>query len=163
MPFSISFFPCNLFASPCRPRFASPWHKAARFGKTEEKSYICISKKRKSAGFSSFRVLGANYPIRTEKLSYMSVKIISKPVKICSFIIFTKCFKVKISLIFADFFSEHIFVSLIIPKSPPRAALTIANALSTLCAGKEAALTCFVTFGHRPFDFNPHVRYCWLR
>ena len=93
----------------------------------------------------------------------MTVKIISKPVKICSFIIFTKCFKVKIFLIFADFFSEHIFVSLIIYKSLHRAALTIANALSTLCAEKEAALTCFATFGHRPFDFNPHVRYCWLR
>ena len=144
-------------------RFASPWHSQARFGRTARKAYLCISRKRKSAGFSSFCILGANYPIWTEKLSYMTVKIISKPVKICSFIIFTKCFKVKISLIFADFFSEHIFVSLIIPKSPPRAALTIANALSTLCAGKEAALTCFVTFGHRPFDFNPHVRYCWLR
>ena len=92
----------------------------------------------------------------------MTVKIISKPVKICSFIIFTKCFKVKISLIFAEFFSEQIFVSLIIPKSLRRAALTIANAVFTLCAGKEAALTCFVTFGHRPFDFNPHVTYCRL-
>ena len=93
----------------------------------------------------------------------MTVKIISKPVKICSFIIFTKCFKVKISLIFAEFFSEQISLFLIIPKSLRRAALTIANALSTLCAGNEAALTCFATFGHRPFDFNPHVRYCWLR
>ena len=38
----------------------------------------------------------------------MSVKIISKPVKICSFIIFTKCFKMKISLIFAEFwFIRH--------------------------------------------------------
>ena len=47
----------------------------------------------------------------------MTVKIISKPVKICSFIIFTKCFKVKISLIFAEFFSEQISLSLIIYKS----------------------------------------------
>ena len=93
----------------------------------------------------------------------MTVKIISKPVKICSFIIFTKCFKVKIFFKIVRFISEQIFVTLIIPKSLHRAALTIANALSTLCAGKEAALTCFVTFGHRPFDFNPHVRYCWLR
>ena len=75
----------------------------------------------------------------------MTVKIISKPVKICSFIIFTKCFKVKIFLIFADFFSEHIFVSLIIPKSLHRAALTIANALSTLCAESEKALTSFTS------------------
>ena len=93
----------------------------------------------------------------------MTVKIISKPVKICSFIIFTKCFKVKVSLIFAEFFLEQIPLFLIILKSLHRAALTIANALSTLCAGKEAALTCFTILGHRPFDFNPHVRYCWLR
>ena len=38
----------------------------------------------------------------------MSVKIISKPVKICAFIIFTKCFKMTISLIFAEFwFIRH--------------------------------------------------------
>ena len=58
----------------------------------------------------------------------MSVKIISKLVKICSFIIFPKCFKVKISLIFVEFFSEQIFLSLIISKSSRKAALTIANA-----------------------------------
>ena len=47
----------------------------------------------------------------------MTVKIISKPVKICSFIIFTKCFKVKIFLVLADFFTEQILLFLIIPKS----------------------------------------------
>ncbi|MFW5583602.1 MAG: hypothetical protein ACOCN1_06555 [Bacteroidales bacterium] len=73
----------------------------------------------------------------------MTVKIISKPVKICSFIIFPMCFKVKISLIFAEFFSEQIFLSLIIPKSFRRAALTIANAPSTLCAERRTALTSF--------------------
>ena len=73
----------------------------------------------------------------------MTVKIISKPVKICSFIIFTKCFKVKISLIFAEFFSEQIFVSLIIPKLLPKVVLTIANAPRTLCAGSAKALTSF--------------------
>ena len=41
----------------------SPWHNRARFGETGCLFYLCISKKRKSAGFSSFRVLGANYPI----------------------------------------------------------------------------------------------------
>ena len=92
----------------------------------------------------------------------MTVKIISKLVKICSLIIFPKCFIVKNSLFFVEIFSEQISLSLIIYKSLNRTALTIANALSTLCAGKEAALTCFATFGHRPFDFNPHVRYCWL-
>ena len=73
----------------------------------------------------------------------MTVKIISRPVKICSFIIFTMCLKVKISLIFEDFFSEQIFLSLIIYKSLLRAALTIANAPSTLCAERRTALTSF--------------------
>ena len=73
----------------------------------------------------------------------MTVKIISRPVKICSFIIFTMCLKVKISLIFEDFFSEQIFLSLIISKSFRRAALTIANAPSTLCAERRTALTSF--------------------
>ena len=73
----------------------------------------------------------------------MTVKIIIRPVKICSFIIFPMCFKVKISLIFEDFFSEQIFLSLIISKSSRRAALTIANAPSTLCAERRTALTSF--------------------
>ena len=51
------------------PHFASRRHNWARFGGAEKKSYICISRKRKSAGFSSFRVLGG-------QLSYMSGKII---------------------------------------------------------------------------------------
>ena len=53
------------------------------------------------------------------------------------------CFIVKIFFDFIEICSEQIFLSLIIPKSSPRAALTIANALSTLCAGKETALTNF--------------------
>ena len=73
----------------------------------------------------------------------MTVKIISKPVKICSFIIFPKCFFVKISLFFVEIFSKQIFLSLIIPKSSRRAALTIANAPSTLCAERRTALTSF--------------------
>ncbi|MDY5452526.1 MAG: hypothetical protein SPG28_06555 [Alloprevotella sp.] len=73
----------------------------------------------------------------------MSVKIISKLVKICSFIIFPKCFIVKISWFFVEIFSKQIFLSLIIYKSLRRAALTIANAVFTLCAGGEAALTSF--------------------
>ena len=48
---------------------ASPWHNLEVFGETEEKSYICNSRKRKSAGFSSFRVLRG-------QLSYMSGKIV---------------------------------------------------------------------------------------
>ena len=55
----------------CRatPAFASPRHNRARFGEPEQKSYLCISKKRKSAGFSSFRVFRG-------KLSYMNGKIV---------------------------------------------------------------------------------------
>ena len=52
-----------------RPALDSPWHKRARFGEAEQKSYLCISRKRKSAGFSSFRVLRG-------QLSYMSGKIV---------------------------------------------------------------------------------------
>ena len=58
----------------------------------------------------------------------MSVKIISKSVKICSGIIFAMCFKVKIFLFFVEFFSEQISIVLIIPKSARKVALTIANA-----------------------------------
>ena len=74
----------------------------------------------------------------------MTVKIISKLVKICSFIIFPKCFIVKISLFFVEIFSEQIFLSLIIYKSSRRAVLTIANARFTLCAESQTALTSFV-------------------
>ncbi|MGM9693332.1 MAG: hypothetical protein ACI3X6_08995 [Alloprevotella sp.] len=74
----------------------------------------------------------------------MTVKIISKSVKICSLIVFTKCLKANIALIFVKIFSEQFFLSLIILKSSRKAALTIANAPSTLCAGKKAALTSFV-------------------
>ena len=74
----------------------------------------------------------------------MTVKIISKPVKICPFIVFPMCLKVKILMLFAEFFSEQIFLSLIIYKSSRRAALTIANARFTLCADSCVALTSFV-------------------
>ena len=58
----------------------------------------------------------------------MSGKIISKIVKIIALIVFTKCFIVKLFLIFVEFFSDQIFLSLIISKSSRKAALTIANA-----------------------------------
>ena len=73
----------------------------------------------------------------------MTVKITSKPVKICPFIVFPMCLKVKILMLFAEFFSEQIFVSLIIPKLSRRTALTIVNVPGTLCAPREAALTSF--------------------
>ena len=44
------------------------------------------------------------------------------------------CFIVNTSLIFAKYLKSKIPVVLIIPKSPRRAALTIANAPFTLCA-----------------------------
>ncbi len=74
------------------------------------------------------------------------MKIISKPVKICSLIVFTMCLKV---IIFSDFienFSEQLSVVLIIPKLSRRPALTIANAKSTLWAGSGTALTSFGFF-----------------
>ena len=74
----------------------------------------------------------------------MTVKIISKLVKICSFIIFPMCFIVKIFFDFIEICSEQIFLSLIIYKSSRRAVLTIANARFTLCAESLAALTSFV-------------------
>ena len=74
------------------------------------------------------------------------MKIISNPVKICSGIIFPMCFKVKIFLIFVEFFLEQIFRSLIIYKSSRHAALTIANAKMPLCAESENALTRFFVF-----------------
>ena len=67
----------------------------------------------------------------------MTVKIISKLVQICSLIVFTMCLKVKISLIFAEIFSEQIPVVLIIPKLSRRAVLTIANTLFAICAERE--------------------------
>ena len=73
----------------------------------------------------------------------MTVKIISKPVQICPFIVFPMCLKVKILMLFAEFFSEQIFFVLIIPKSSCSIALTIANAPRTLCADSYVALTSF--------------------
>ena len=84
----------------------------------------------------------------------MTVKIISRPVKICSFIIFPKCFKVKISLFFVEIFSKQISLFLIIPKSSRRTALTIANANFTFCAEREAALTSFVFLGQKIFIYE---------
>ena len=73
----------------------------------------------------------------------MSVKIISKPVKICSLIVSPRCFIVKNSLIFAGIIKEQISVVLIIPKLLPKVVLTIANAPRTLCADSCVALTSF--------------------
>ena len=73
----------------------------------------------------------------------MTVKIISKPVKICSEIIFTRCFIAKIFFDFIGICTEQILLFLIIPKSSRPIALTIANAPRTLCADSCVALTSF--------------------
>ena len=79
----------------------------------------------------------------------MSVKIISRLVKICLGIIFTMCLKVEFSSVSVEIFSEQISVVLIIPKLSRRAALTIANAAQTLCAERETALTSFALLQFR--------------
>ena len=73
----------------------------------------------------------------------MTVKIISKLVKICSLIVFTMSLKVKISSVFVRIFKERIPLRLIIPKLSRHTTLTIVNAPGTLCAPCEAALTSF--------------------
>ena len=73
----------------------------------------------------------------------MTVKIISKLVKICSLIVFLRCWIVKISSVFVRIVKERISLLLIIPKLSRRTALTIVNAPGTLCAPREAALTSF--------------------
>ena len=72
----------------------------------------------------------------------MTVKIISKPVKICSLIVSPRCFIVKNYMIFVEISTEQISIVLIIPKLSRRIALMNANAKSTLCAGSGAAV-CF--------------------
>ncbi|MFW5589700.1 MAG: hypothetical protein ACOCNQ_07065, partial [Bacteroidales bacterium] len=91
----------------------------------------------RAQAFPLFAFLGLTILYEREKLSYMSVKIISNPVKICSFIIFRRCLKVNITLIFAEIISEQISIVLIIPKLSRRAALTIANAPFTIRAERK--------------------------
>ena len=75
--------------------------------------------------------------------------MISKNVEICSLIVFPRCSKVKIYLIFAEISTEQISIVLIIPKHTRRIALTNANAKSTLCAGSGAAVCFFNKQGGR--------------
>ena len=76
----------------------------------------------------------------------MTVKIISKLVKICSLIVFTRYLEVIIFSDFIEIFKEQISAFLIILKLSRRVALTIANAKSTLCAERGTALTSFGDF-----------------
>ena len=102
------------------------------------KNHIFASAERgRAQAFPLFAFLGLTILYERKKLSYMTVKIISNPVKICSGIIFTMCFKVNITLIFAEIISEEISIVLIIPKLSRRAALTIANAPFTIRAERK--------------------------
>ena len=102
-----------------------------------EKHIFASAERGRAQAFPLFAFLELTILYERKKLSYMSVKIISNPVKICSFIIFPMCFIVKISLKSAEFFSEQISAVLIIPKLSRRAALTIANAPFTIRAERK--------------------------
>ena len=125
------------------PHFASRRHNWARFGGTEKNHTFASAERGRAQAFPLFAFLGLTILYERKKLSYMTVKIISNPVKICSFIIFRRCFKVNITLIFAEIISEQISIVLIIPKLSRRAALTIANAPFTIRAERKTRLTSF--------------------
>ena len=93
-----------------------------------EKHIFALAERGRARAFPLSAFLGQTILYERENLSYRIVKIISKGVKICSFIIFPMCLKVKIYPISIEFFSEQISIVLIIPKLSRRIALTIANA-----------------------------------
>ena len=111
-----------------------------------ENPIFALAKRGRVRAFPLFAFLGRTILYGREKLSYRIVKIISNPVKICSFIIFPMCFIVKNLLLFVRILMEQIPIVLIIPKSSRRSVLTIANAGSTLCAERRAALTSFTFY-----------------
>mgnify|MGYP003461816976 CR=1 FL=1 len=108
-----------------------------------EKHIFALAERGRARAFPLSAFFGQTILYERENLSYRIVKIISNSVKICSFIIFPRCFIVNISLFFAEIFKERILLSLIIPKLSRRIALTIANAPFTPCAERRAALTSF--------------------
>ena len=93
-----------------------------------EKHIFALAERGRAQALPLFAFLGQTILYEQEKLSYRIVKIISKSVKICSLIVFPRCFIVSISLFFEEIFKERILLSLIIPKLSRRPALTIANA-----------------------------------
>ena len=93
-----------------------------------EKHIFALAERGRARAFPLSAFFEQTILYEREKLSYRIVKIISKLVKICSLIVFPRCLKVKIYLIFIEFFSEQISIVLIIPKLSRRPALTIANA-----------------------------------
>ena len=108
-----------------------------------ENPIFALAKRGRVRTFPLFAFLGRTILYGREKLSYRIVKIISNPVKICSFIIFPMCFIVKNLLLFVRILMEQIPIVLIILKSSSRSVLTIANAPFTPCAERRAALTSF--------------------
>ena len=113
------------------------------FAERGENPIFALAKRGRVRAFPLFAFLGRTILYGREKLSYRIVKIISKLVKICSFIIFPKCFIVKFFIKIIRILSEQISIVLIIPKLLRRAALTIASAPFTPCAERRAALTSF--------------------
>ena len=93
-----------------------------------EKHIFALAERGRAQALPLFAFLGQTILYEQEKLSYRIVKIIGKSVKICSLIVFPRCFIVNTSLFFAEIFKERILLSLIIPKLSRRPALTIANA-----------------------------------
>ena len=93
-----------------------------------EKHIFALAERGRARALPLSAFLGQTILYEREKLSYRIVKIISKSVKICSFIISPMCFIVDTSLFFAEIFKERILLSLIIPKLSRHPALTIANA-----------------------------------
>ena len=108
-----------------------------------EKHIFALAERGRARAFPLSAFLGQTILYERENLYYRIVKIISKLVKICSFIIFPKCFIVKFFIKIIRILSEQISIVLIIPKLLRRAALTIANAPFTPCAERRAALTSF--------------------
>ena len=80
----------------------------------------------------------------------MTVKIISKTVKICSLIIYAKCFIREIFFKIVRMITGQISFFLIIPKILPGMVLMIANAKVSLCAGRSSALTSFCYLFRKP-------------
>ena len=141
--------PCFHFASRLSPWPAPlPTRDTTRrvLALRAKKHIFALAKRGRVRAFPLFAFLGRTILYGREKLSYRIVKIISNPVKICSFIIFPMCFIVKNLLLFVRILMEQIPIVLIIPKSSRRSVLTIANANSTLCAERRAALTSFAFY-----------------
>ena len=98
----------------------------------------------------------------------MTVKIISKTVKICSLIIYTKCFIREIFFKIVRMITEQISFFLIIPKILSGMVLTIANAKSKSLRRTELDINKFLlsiseTTKRLIMLFNARGCSCWKR